>query len=120
MISIDYQDKRPIYKQIIDSIERLALLGSLSSGEKLPSVRQLALELSINPNTIQRAFFDLEQRGIIVSVPGKGNFIAQNNDKLRNENILNILAELGDCAQKARLLGVDEDSILNAIRRQQL
>lgn len=75
MIVIDYGDKRPIYEQIVERFRMLILNGVLESDEKLPSVRTLAVELSINPNTIQRAYSELERSGFIYSVKGRGNFV---------------------------------------------
>lgn len=75
MVHLDYRDSRPIYIQIIDSFRRQIRGGILQEGDKLPSVRELAAELAINPNTIQRAYRDLEQQGLIASVPGKGCFV---------------------------------------------
>ena len=73
MIKIDYRDARPIYEQVVDGIEGLALRGALPADTQLPSVRQLAMELSINPNTIQRAYGELERRGVIYAAKGRGN-----------------------------------------------
>ena len=75
MIHLDYRDARPIYAQIIEQFKRQIDAGVLREGEKLPSVRELAGELAINPNTIQRAYRELEQQGWIVSVSGKGSFV---------------------------------------------
>lgn len=75
LILIDYNDKRPIYEQIIDRFQTLILNGALEPDSKLPSVRPLAIELSINPNTIQRAYSELERSGFIYSVKGRGNFV---------------------------------------------
>lgn len=75
MIFIDYNDKRPIYEQIVDRFQTLILNGALEPDEKIPSVRSLAVELSINPNTIQRAYRELEQKGFIYTVKGRGNFV---------------------------------------------
>ena len=77
MIILDYQDRRPLYEQITEKFRMLILKGALPPGEKLPSVRQMAMELSINPNTIQRAYMELEQEGLIYPVKGKGNFVAE-------------------------------------------
>ncbi|MFR4414781.1 MAG: GntR family transcriptional regulator [Butyricicoccus sp.] len=71
MIKIDYRDARPIYEQVVDGIEGLALRGALPADTQLPSVRQLAMELSINPNTIQRAYGELERRGVIYAAKGR-------------------------------------------------
>ena len=75
MISINTRDPRPIYLQIKESICRLILTGILPEGERLPSVRELAGQLAINPNTIQRAYRELEMAGWIATVPGKGCFV---------------------------------------------
>ena len=77
MIILDYQDRRPIYEQITERFRTLIYQGALPAGSRLPSVRQLAMELSINPNTIQRAYMTLEQEGLIYPVKGKGNFVAE-------------------------------------------
>lgn len=80
MVHLDYRDARPIYAQIIDGIKEQISTGVLQSGEKLPSVRELAAELAINPNTIQRAYRSLEVDGWIATVPGKGCFVCSNDD----------------------------------------
>ena len=87
MIKIDYRDARPIYEQIVDGVETLALRGALPSGSQLPSVRQLAMELSINPNTIQRAYAELERRGVIYAAKGRGNFISDDTAALRKRRL---------------------------------
>ena len=75
MIHLDYRDARPIYVQIMDRFQDQISAGVLTSGEKLPSVRELAVQLSINPNTIQRSYRQLEAEGWIATVPGKGCFV---------------------------------------------
>ena len=76
MIVIDYQDRRPIYEQIVERFQILILKGVLEQDEQMPSVRKLAVELSINPNTIQKAYSILEQQGYIYPVKGRGNFVS--------------------------------------------
>lgn len=76
MVQLDYRDARPIYTQITDGFREQILSGILRQGEKLPSVRDLATQLTINPNTIQRSYRELEVQGWIVSVPGKGCFVS--------------------------------------------
>ncbi len=76
MINLNYRDSRPIYEQIKASFEKLIVTEALAPGDKLPSVRELATELAINPNTIQRAYKELEAEGIICSVQGKGSFVS--------------------------------------------
>lgn len=77
MIHLDYRDGRPIYCQIVDSFQQQIRSGVLKTGDRMPSVRELAAELVINPNTIQRAYRELESQGWIVSVTGKGSFVAE-------------------------------------------
>ena len=80
MIIIDYKDKRPIYEQIVERFQTLIVSGVLEAGEKMPSVRTLAVELSINPNTIQRAYTELERDGFIYAVKGRGNFVKRDTE----------------------------------------
>ena len=75
MIHLDYRDARPIYAQICDGFRDQIRSGILSPGDRLPSVRELATQLTINPNTIQRAYRELELQGWVASVPGKGSFV---------------------------------------------
>ena len=81
MIHLDYRDNRPIYEQVRDGLRKLMVTGMLRPGDKLPSVRALAVELAINPNTIQRAYTQLEAEGYILSVSGKGTFVAELQDQ---------------------------------------
>ncbi len=76
MILLDYRDKRPIYEQIVEKLERLIVGGALEPDAKMPSVRSLGMELSVNPNTIQRAYNQLEQEGYLYTVSGRGSFVA--------------------------------------------
>ena len=80
MISLNYRDSRPIYVQIQEGLKKLIVTGAIAENERLPSVRTLSAQLSINPNTIQRAYNELEHEGYIYSVPGKGSFAAGNSD----------------------------------------
>ena len=80
MIRLDYRSARPLYEQIYEGLRRLILTGAMAENEKLPSVRTLAQELSINPNTIQRAYNALEGDGYIYSVTGKGSFVAPSDE----------------------------------------
>lgn len=77
MISLNYRDARPIYEQIKNGLKRLIVTGALKEGDKLPSVRSLATELAINPNTIQKAYNELENEGYIYSVPAKAPLPAE-------------------------------------------
>lgn len=75
MIRIDPYSRSPIYEQVIHRISELIMVGDLKNGDKLPSVRTLAKDLGVNPNTVQKAYAELERRRIIYTVSGKGNFV---------------------------------------------
>ena len=108
MVKIDYRDPRPIYEQVVDGIEELALHGALPPETQLPSVRQLAMELSINPNTIQRAYAELERRGVLYAAKGRGNFISDNMTALRAQRLEEIGGKITLLAAEARALGADD------------
>lgn len=78
MFNIDYTSREPIYEQLYDNVVRLISIGVLESKQQLPPVRQLALQLNVNPNTVSKAYKSLEQDGIIYSVVGKGSFVMDN------------------------------------------
>ena len=111
MISLNYRDSRPIYEQIRDGLKKLIVSGAMAPNEKLPSVRALATQLSINPNTIQRAYNELENEGFIYSVPGKGSFASPTVDssESRKQELENKIREL---AAELRYLGVSEEELL--------
>ena len=111
MVKIDYRDARPIYEQVADGIEELALRGALPADTQLPSVRQFAMELSINPNTIQRAYGELERRGVIYAAKGRGNFVSDVGTR-RDERLREVGAEISALASKARSLGADEAQLI--------
>lgn len=75
MIILDYKDTRPIYEQVVDKLQKLIINGALEPDSKMPSVRSLAMELSINPNTIQKAYTELERTGFLYTIKGRGNFV---------------------------------------------
>lgn len=106
MISINFRDSRPIYEQVKDSLRRLIVSGALPPDEKLPSVRELASQLVINPNTIQRAYRELEHEGYIVSVPGKGSFARKMSGagSARREELMKAF---DDAVEELLYLGVD-------------
>ncbi|MDE7035372.1 MAG: GntR family transcriptional regulator [Eubacteriales bacterium] len=108
MLNIDYRDARPIYEQVAGGIEDMVVHGVYAADEQLPSVRQLAAELSINPNTIQRAFALLESKGVIYSVKGRGNFVSADGASVRDRRLAEISAQLRALAKAARALGADD------------
>ena len=115
MIVLDYQDRRPLYEQVEEKFRNLILIGALEPGSRMPSVRQLAMELSINPNTIQRAYMQLEQEGLIYPVKGKGNFIAD-SEEVRKISLASYTEELKALVSKGKNLGMDEKELVYIIR----
>ncbi len=105
MVLLDYRDARPIYTQISDGFREQIIAGILRPGEKLPSVRELATQLTINPNTIQRSYRELEVQGWIASVPGKGSFVCGVPLDGVPENS-RLMAEFDQLADKLRALGM--------------
>lgn len=115
MIVIDYSDKRPIYEQIVERFRMLILNGILEADEKLPSVRALAVELSINPNTIQRAYGELERGGFIYSVKGRGNFVCADRSVVEHEKE-KMLLELREQIKVYKEAGITFSEIEKCVR----
>ena len=105
MIILDYRDTRPLYEQIVDKFQMLILSGALEPNSRMPSVRSLAVELSINPNTIQRAYSELERNGFLYTVKGKGNYVAY-SDSLKDVRKQEILEKLRDLKKEALGMGM--------------
>lgn len=117
MIILDYKDRRPIYEQVIEKLEELMLLGVLGENEPLPSVRSLAMDLSINPNTIQRAYTELERRGYIYTVKGKGSFVAENSMMKENRK-KELLIQVSEVIDEAIRLGIPDQEIKKMVEIQ--
>ena len=105
MILIDYKDRRPIYEQVIEKFQQMILCGALQPNEPMPSVRSLAMELSINPNTIQRAYQELERSGYIYTIKGKGSFVSDTTDAATTKR-REIQEEIQGCVDKALAAGI--------------
>lgn len=114
MITIDYQDRAPIYEQIVEKFQMLILTGALPPGSQMPSVRSLAMELSINPNTIQKAFTLLEQQGYIFPVKGRGSFVAETDTLIRQKQE-SCLSELKILLNYARKIGIPQTECITLI-----
>ena len=115
MISLNYRDSRPIYEQIKDGLRKLIVTGAMAPDEKLPSVRALAAQLAINPNTIQRAYESLEAEGYVYSIPGKGSFAAPRTgvDEERRDRLL---GQFDSLTAELLYLGVTRDRLIARIR----
>lgn len=111
MIRINFQDSRPIYEQIVDGYKHLILAGILEPDERMPSVRALAVELSTNPNTVQKAFMELERQGFIYSVRGRGNFV-KGNETLLDTKREELVDEIAKILMEAAELSIDTQALL--------
>lgn len=116
MIIIDYKDTRPIYEQIVEKFKDLMLKGILTADEQMPSVRNLAMELSINPNTIQKAYSELERQGFLYTVKGRGNFVSGDRNLVRSRQ-LEYLEQIKELAAAAMDIGLRKTDILEAISK---
>ena len=115
MIHLDYRDARPIYSQIEGGIRDQILAGVLRPGDKLPSVRELAAGLTINPNTIARAYRDLEQQGWIATVAGKGCFVCEKTPSREKEPLL---AQFDQAAQALLALGITRQELMARLEKE--
>lgn len=115
MFVADVMSRVPVYEQIIKQVEEQVLTGILKEGDKLPSVRSLSVKLSINPNTIQKAYTELDRRQLIITVPGKGSFISEKAIEVVGANSREKMTELNKIIRELALAGVTKEEIINNI-----
>ena len=116
MIIIDYKDTRPIYEQVVEKFKTLILKGVLTPDEQMPSVRNLAMELSINPNTIQKAYAELEREGFIYTVKGRGNFVL-GTDSLLTEWKKECMEKILQLVRESEEYDITKEEIIEHIRK---
>ncbi len=117
MISLDFRDSRPVYEQICGKIKELILEGVLSEGDKIMSVREMAASLTINPNTIVKAYKELEGGGYIYSVQGKGYFVAGRKSTAENADFSSIMQTVKSALSELCFLGTDKSEILSMVEK---
>lgn len=115
MITIDYQSRTPIYEQIVLEIERYVVLGIYKPKQQIESIRELATSLGINPNTVKKAYDELERRGTINTISTKGTFIADDTKKLLKSKIDEKIFKIKEEIQELEKLGVSRAEILKII-----
>ena len=115
MITLDYRDRRPLYEQVIERFQDLMFKGVLVQDEKMPSVRSLATDLSINPNTIQRAYAELERQGFIYSIKGKGSFVADSG-RMKSGRIREWEKSFDGLVLEAGQLGIPCGTVVERVR----
>jgi GntR family transcriptional regulator len=116
MFELDMRSRKPIYEQLVEKLKELIINEVLKDDEQLPSVRTLATQLTINPNTIQKAYRELEMQGFIYSVKGKGSFVNPNNQKKDLEKIAGVKKQLEKLILEALYLGVTAEELVQLIR----
>lgn len=117
MITLRQRDSRPIYEQIMEEYRRQIVSGAIKPDERLPSVRELSVALSINLNTIQRAYRELEVGGYIYSIPGKGSFAAARENVEQGRRTA-LLSQLREIAGELKYLGMSDDDIIKEIKKE--
>ena len=117
MILIDYKSRKPIYEQIIDSIKSLIVSGVLERDDQLPSVRQLAQELAINPNTIQKAYGELEREGVIYSLKGRGSFVGSGIQELHMVQQQELIEQIFEISGELCELQVPQQEVCAVVQR---
>ena len=115
MILIDYRDSRPIYEQIVENFKLQIYKGILLPDEQMPSVRSLAMELSTNPNTVQKAYAELERQGFIYTVKGRGNFV-KGNETLKDSKKEELIGAVVGLFMEAKEIGLSIDDLVKEIK----
>lgn len=116
MINLDYQSRTPIYEQIIKQIEKYVALGILKPKEQIPSIREMAGTLGINPNTVKKAYSELENKGVIQTFSTKGTFISDNVDEIKKINIESKIDEIKGIIAELEKLGITKDEIIENLK----
>lgn len=115
MINLDFSDRRPLYEQIKEKFKELIISGAVHEHDKIPSVRELASSLAINPNTIQRAYKELEEEGFIYSQRAKGSFVAPIKQAQTEEFISALYKNLQDAAAELLYRGENPEKLKQEI-----
>ncbi|GLB59506.1 GntR family transcriptional regulator [Cytobacillus sp. NCCP-133] len=116
MFELDVRSRKPIYEQLVERLKELIITEVLKADEQLPSVRMLAQQLTINPNTIQKAYRELESQGYIYSIKGKGSFVSPATPNQNSEKIIKVKTELSKLISEALYLGITADELFKMIK----
>lgn len=118
MFLINPKSKQPLYEQLVEQLRRQLALGGIESGAAMPSVRQLAMELGVNPNTIQKAYRQMEAEGMILSIPGKGSFVNENLTELMKHQREQQKSEVRLAIRACRELGLSQAEIAQIVEEE--
>ncbi|SEF51187.1 GntR family transcriptional regulator [Butyrivibrio sp. Su6] len=113
---IDYQDSRPIYEQIVENFKMQIFKGILQPDDQMPSVRSLSMELSTNPNTVQKAYAELERQGFIYTVKGRGNFVKDSTGLLKDNKKEELIKAVVDLFVEAKEIGIPLEELVEEIK----
>ena len=117
MINLDYQSRIPIYEQIVDGIEKYVALGILKEKTQIPSIREMAGNLGINPNTVKKSYDILENRGVITTISTNGTFISENTKKATDEKINKEISIIREKIDELTKMGISYDEIIERIKK---
>ncbi|MFL0364412.1 GntR family transcriptional regulator [Bacillus sp. PK3_68] len=117
MFTIDTRSRIPIYEQLMSKLKELIIREVWKEDEQLPSVRSLAQDLTINPNTIQKAYRELEREGYIYSIPGKGSFVSPVKKEMSEERMMVLKKELERIVEEILFLGVPKEDVIRLIEK---
>lgn len=117
MFKLDHTDGKPIYEQIKDNFKQLIIEGVLKQDDRIPSVRELAISMAINPNTIQKAYKELEFEGYVYSVRAKGVFIASTDNIVLDKNADKLYKNFEDAAKELYFVGEDKEKLLKIVEK---
>ena len=116
MFELDVRSRKPIYEQLVERLKELIITEILKTDEQLPSVRTLAQQLTINPNTIQKAYRELEVQGYIYSIKGKGSFVSPASPSPNAEKLSKVKSELVKLISEAMYIGISADDLYKIIQ----
>ena len=116
MINLDYTSRTPIYEQIVNEIEKFVALGILKEKEQIPSIRELASTLGINPNTVKKAYWELELKGVIVTISTKGTFVSDKTDNIIESKIDEGIFKINELISELEKLGISRSEIIKKLK----
>lgn len=117
MVNLDYQSRVPIYEQIVNSIEKYVVLGILKEKQQIPSIREMATTIGVNPNTVKKSYDILESKGIIQTISTKGTFITDNIKKASEESIKKKIDEIKALVAELQKMGLSMEKIMELIKK---
>lgn len=117
MINLDYQSRTPIYEQIVNGIEKYVAVGILKEKVQIPSIREMASNLGINPNTVKKSYNILENRGVITTISTKGTFISENTKKTTNDKIDREIENIKKKISELTRMGISFDEVIERIKK---